>query len=351
MPQALSLIVNQMPDSAPDLSKLRIEKNSPKRRIFWGLRRSIVFGGLFSVCLALAYVSYQWQRSSTREIEPAKTPDQGVHPAWVETARAAMLPGILNATGYVVAQHSAAVSSKATGRLKYLGVKEGDLVKRGDVLGVLENDDLQAQVHEYEAALEAAKAEERAAAAELEEARLQFERIKKLRGPDFASQSDLDIAITRVRKAESQTDALRARTALADARLARARTDLDYTFIRTPFDGTILKKYSEVGEIVAPFGSSTNARAAIATVADMTSLQVETDVSEANLSKVYVGQEADIVLDSLPEHIYKGVVDKIIPTVDRAKATVMTKIRFVDLDQNVIPEMSAKVAFKLKSRQ
>jgi RND family efflux transporter MFP subunit len=115
--------------------------------------------------------------------------------------------------------------------------------------------------------------------------------------------------------------------------------------VRAPFDGTVLTKNADVGEIVAPFGSSSTSRAAVVRIADMTSLMVEADVSERHLDQIKIGLPSEITLDAYPQQRYHGTVETIVPTADRAKATVLTKIRFSDLDPRVLPEMSAKVAF------
>jgi RND family efflux transporter MFP subunit len=120
---------------------------------------------------------------------------------------------------------------------------------------------------------------------------------------------------------------------------------MEYTRIRAPFDGTVLTKDADVGEVVAPFASSANSRGAVVSMADMGSLQVEADVSESNITRVSVGQPCEITLDAYPDTRYRGTVHKIVPTADRAKATVMTKVAFNRLDERVLPDMSAKVAF------
>ena len=256
--------------------------------------------------------------------------------------------GILNATGYVVAQRKAAVASKAMGRLKELNVREGDLVQKDQVLGVLENEDLMALVKQEQANLDALNSRIAFAEAELEEARLDRDRTLRLRRQNAVSQSDLDKTQARFKKAVAELESTKSNSILANARLEKAKVDLTYTYILAPFDGTVLTKNADVGEIVAPYGTAADARAALVTIADMSSLQVEADVSEANLQKVFVGQKCEITMDSLPGRIYRGEVDKIVPTVDKAKATVLTKIKFLDKDDKVIPEMSAKISFRLK---
>ncbi len=140
--------------------------------------------------------------------------------------------------------------------------------------------------------------------------------------------------------------------AAAKASLQQARAQLqaqkvgsDYTEIRAPFDGVVLVKNANVGDIITPMSSAVGAQSAVVTMADMGTLEVEADVSEGNLSQVRVGQPVEVLLDALPGARFKGRVSGIVPTVDRAKATVMTKVRFDALDPRILPEMSAKVSF------
>ncbi len=127
--------------------------------------------------------------------------------------------------------------------------------------------------------------------------------------------------------------------------LLSSEVSLENTLIRAPFNGTVLTKNADIGEVVAPFAASASSRAAVVTIADMTSLQVEADVSESNIQKIKVNQECSVALDAYPNVKYPAYVDKIVPTADRAKATVMVKIGFKQYDSNVLPEMSAKVQF------
>ena len=115
--------------------------------------------------------------------------------------------------------------------------------------------------------------------------------------------------------------------------------------LRDLFDGTVLTKDADVGEMVAPFASSSSSRGAVVTLADMSTLEVEADVSESNIFKVKVGQPCEILLDAYPNYRYAGHVKKIVPTADRSRATVMTKISFDQIDDRVLPEMSARVNF------
>jgi RND family efflux transporter MFP subunit len=120
---------------------------------------------------------------------------------------------------------------------------------------------------------------------------------------------------------------------------------LEYSLIRAPFDAVVLTKNADIGDIVTPIGAAANAKAAVVTIADMSSLEVEADVSETNLSLVKAGQPCEIQLDALPDFRFRGVVHTIVPTADRTKATVLVKVRFLDKDPRVLPEMRAKVSF------
>ena len=130
---------------------------------------------------------------------------------------------------------------------------------------------------------------------------------------------------------------------MARAQVKVQQVNLEYTEIRAPFDGVVLVKNANVGDIITPFSSAAGAQGAVVTMADMGTLEVEADVSESNLAKAKIGQPVEITLDALPDARFRGSVVGIVPTVDRAKATVMTKIRFEKLDPRILPEMSAKV--------
>jgi RND family efflux transporter MFP subunit len=319
-----------------DLSQLKIERKDDGRRP--GPRKKIgtaVWIAIPVVLIIASLVLYRFLAFT---------------PATVEVATvAAMDPGlptpILNATGYAVAQRRAAVASKGTGRLVELNVREGDRVKKGEVIGRLESADMAAALARARANGTVAEAALDEAKAELNEATLAYERKKKLITDGMISQADLEVAEGRYHRAEASVGSAEAGIKAAEAAVRSAEVDLENTIIRAPFDGTVLTKNADVGEVVAPFGSAASAKAAVVTMADMDSIQIEADVSESNLEKVRTGQRCEITLDAYPDTTYEGVVEAIVPTVDRAKATVLAKIRFVNRDDRVLPEMSSRVAF------
>jgi RND family efflux transporter MFP subunit len=252
---------------------------------------------------------------------------------------------LLNASGYVVPQRKAAVASKVTGRLISLAVEEGSVVKKGTVIARLENDDVIAARDQTLARLKVAEANLAQSNAELKDALSAFNREQNLLAQEFTTKASYDAAEARYRKAQASVAGSEASISAGEAALKGADVALEYTFIRAPFDAVVLTKNADIGDIVTPIGAATNAKASVVTIADMDSLQVEADVSESNLGKVKIGQPCEIQLDAFPDIRFRGVVHMIVPTADRSKATVMVKIRFIDKDKRILPEMSAKVAF------
>lgn len=252
---------------------------------------------------------------------------------------------LLNASGYVVAQRKAAVASKATGQLEWLAVEEGSRVRKGDVLARLENRDTVASRDQAAANLGTARFTLDQAKTELVDAGRAFNRQKELLSQGIVAQADYDVAEARYNKAKAGVAAAETAVKSATASLKGAEVAVEYTLIRAPFDAVVLTKNADVGDIVTPLGAAANAKAAVVTIADMDSLQVEADVSESNLEKIRSGQPCEVQLDALPEVRFEGVVHMIVPTADRSKATVLVKVRFLDKDARILPEMSAKVAF------
>jgi RND family efflux transporter MFP subunit len=301
-----------------DLSRLKLDKSGAtfrrKRKLpRWVL---IMIGSFAALILIYAFIA-----NPAVEVETAIV--ARVYPSQSFT--------LLNASGYVVAQRKAAVASKATGRLEWLGVEEGSRVSTGQIIARLENRDVLAASDQAVAAVNSAKAE-------LTDAQQNYGRMKELREKGFVAQSELDTADTREKRAQAALTG-------AEAALRSAQVAVEYTLIRAPFDAVVLTKNADVGDIVTPLGAAANAKAAVVSIADMTSLQVEVDVSESNLSKVKAGQPCEIQLDALPDSRFRGVVHMIVPTADRSKASVMVKVRFAERDPAVLPEMSARVAF------
>jgi RND family efflux transporter MFP subunit len=241
---------------------------------------------------------------------------------------------ILTASGYVVARRKAVVSAKIQGRLSWLGVEEGSVVREGQVIARLESID-------YEASVDRAKAAVLRAEAEVAENARQLRLAERLAQDNVLAVDQRDATASRVKIGEAQVAQARADLAFVEAQLAN-------TQIRAPFSGVVVKKMAEVGESVAPIPPGVNistASGAIVALADLATLEVEADVAESNVAKVANGQPAEVTVEAIPDRRYKSVLRQVIPTADRTKATVMVKVTILDKDKDLKPEMSAKVTF------
>lgn len=252
---------------------------------------------------------------------------------------------LLNSSGYVVAQRKAAVAAKTTGRLEWISVEEGSRVVAGQIIARLENRDLQSLVEQAQAALNSSFAARDQARADLSDTEQAFRRQQQLLGQGIVSQAEFDTAEARFKRSTAAVAGSEFAIRNAEAGLRGAKINLDYSLIRAPFDAVVLTKNADVGDIITPLGAAANAKAAVVSIADLASLQVEADVSESNLSQIKKGQPCEITLDALPGRRFQGVVHSVVPTADRSKASIMVKIRFLDRDERILPEMSAKVAF------
>jgi HlyD family secretion protein len=321
--------------STPDLSKLTIDRESksfaPKRKRRWINKWTI---GALAVLIIVAAMA---MRSASA-------------PATVETATVTMAYPtaaftVLNATGRVSAWRKAAVSTKATGRLEWLGVQEGSRVKSGEVIARLENLDVAAARDSAVANTNAARANVEQGEAELRDSDSNYKRSEDLYAKKFISESTLDTARARAEKAKAAVSSLKAAIGVADANARQASVSVEQTLIRAPFDGVVLTKNANVGDIITPFSSATDSKGAVVNMADMETLEVEADVSEASISKIKVGMPTEIQLDAYPDVRLLGEFSRVVPTVDRTKATILVKVKFVEKDERVLPDMSSKVAF------
>ncbi len=238
----------------------------------------------------------------------------------------------ISANGYVVARTKASVSAKIPGRLEYLGVSEGATVRAGEIIARIESGDFAARLAE-------ARAQTAQVEVQLAQSRRALRRAQALRRDGLNSDLDLENAQTAVEVLEAQLKASRAQDELA-------AVNLENTRVRAPFDGTILRKDAEVGEIVAPSSAGGGlTRTAIVTMANLGTLEVEVDVNEAYIAQIRNGQPARITLDAYPDTSFEGRVRQVVPTADRQKATVLVKVSILDRDPRILPEMGAKVVF------
>lgn len=316
-----------------DLSSLRIEdrsrhkgKTGKRLGLFAATLGAIVIvGGLF-----LAF------RGQTPVVEVA-----AARPAGDERATA-----LLNASGYVTPRRRATVAAKVTGRVEQIYAEEGLQVKSGQVLALLD-------CSQPNAALVSAKTDRDATAAALADLQVQLAnadreltRAKQMRSAGINSQEALDTAQTTADSLSSKIALTKEQTRAADARISVAQQDVDNCTVRSPFDGKVVSKDAQRGEIVSPISAGGGfTRTGIATVVDMTSLEVEVDVNESYIARVKPGQRAISTLDAYPDWQIPSTVRTVIPTADRQKATVKVRVSFDKLDPRILPDMGVKVAF------
>ncbi len=239
---------------------------------------------------------------------------------------------VLTATGYTYARVRAAVGSKIIGRILELPIDEGDSLKKGQLIAVLDSDTLVADLAAAEAALVESQAQ-------LADAVRERGRQQELVKAGVVAQAGLDAADTRVQVVEAQIANGKARIASSQAQLANAR-------IYSPIDGVVIEKNVEVGEMVAPGGfTSQQSTGAIARLADPRSLEVEADINESYIARLRRGQPVNITVDAVPDKVYRGTLRQIVPTADRQRAVVQVKVTIDDRDERLVPDMSSTVTF------
>jgi RND family efflux transporter MFP subunit len=314
-----------MPELKDDLASLRIDRETP-RPGRWRLPLIL----LVVLGVAVAGGWYFAKAHPVFGVVEVETVQATVESSSVANAGAP----ILTASGYLVARKQSVVSSKIQGRISQLRVEEGSVVKEGDVLAALDNADALAAITKAKADIEYAKAD-------LAEAQRQERLQEDLYRGKVSSQDALDAAKAKVNLAAAAIEQDKATLQLQQAYL-------DFTTVRAPFAGIVVKKMTEVGESVAPIPPGVNistSSGAIVAIADMNSLEAEVDVNEANVSQLGPNQPAEITVQAIPNHTYKGVLRQIIPTADRTKATVTVKVSILDKDKYLRPEMSCNVTF------
>lgn len=319
-----------MRDLKEELASLRIERDRPPRRwartVGWLLLAGLIaFGALY----------LETSKQSIGPLAALGAVEVETTQATVQnTGGASGGTPILTASGYLVARRQSVVSSKIQGRLSELRVEEGSVVRGGEVIARLEDAD-------YVAAIVKAKADIEYAKANLAEMQRQARLQQGLYNGKVVSQDAVDAADAKVRIAQAEVDQ-------DEANLKVQQALLEFTDIRAPFDGVVIKKMTEVGESVAPIPPGVNvstSSGAIVAIADMNSLEGEVDVNEANVAQLSPNQPATISVQAIPNHPYEGRLRQIIPTADRTKATVTVKVSILDKDKYLKPEMSCNVTF------
>ena len=366
-------------DAQEDLNKrlrsLKIDRGTAPAPVSGNRTPKFLFLGI-AVVLALVALGYVFLFSSATTISVA--------PVRVESGAASSGESVLSASGYVVAHHKIAVGAKVMGRVAWIGVEKGDRVQAGQVLVRLEDTEFRAQVNQAQANLAASQArldrlrtgsrpEEKLkdkagvlqAEANLKNAEAEYQRTEALYRSGIASKSDYDRALALRDTAAALVQSARQSSAMTDigprkedisaaeaevrqmkAALDYANTQLAATEIKAPVTGTVLERIVERGEMVSPsaFGGS-GARTSVVDLADLTDLQVELDISQTDFARLTPSQRAEIIPEAYPNLRFTGFIAEIAPEANRAKSTVQVKVKVENPNEQLRPEMNARVNF------
>jgi HlyD family secretion protein len=356
------------------LKSLRINRGpTPSSSASGGVPKKMLLA--FAVLVALLAVGYAYFFSASKTVTVGE----------VKTESGTSSSGtVLAVSGYVVAHHKIDVGAKVMGRVSWIGVEKGDKVQQGQVLVRLEDQEFRAQVNQARANLASAQAKldqlragsrpqeklrDRAsvlqAEANYKNAQADYERTERLHKSGVASNADLDRAtmqrdsaaalVEAAKQSSSMTDvgprveeirAAEAQAAQMRAALDYAQTQLDSTEIKAPVTGTVLQRIVERGVMVSPsaFGDA-GARTSVVSLADLQDLQIELDISQTDFARLKMSQRAEIIPEAFPNLRYKGFIAEIAPEANRAKATVQVKVKVENPDEQLRPEMNARVNF------
>jgi RND family efflux transporter MFP subunit len=317
-----------------DLASLRIDHHARaggRGRGWW-----IV---LAAVAIVLAAGGWFW----SKRVDAAPVTTAAVV---ARTGSGAAAGAVLNASGYVTARRRATVSSKVTGKVLEVFVEEGKAVRKGQVLALLDDSQMRAALAVAEAQLESARRGAAEDEARLRQAELTLGRLEQLVKDQVIGKAELDAA-------RSEVESLRARISLAQQQVKvgeslvhQRRTDLTDMTVRAPFDGVAISKDAQPGEMISPVSAGGGfTRSGIATIVDMSSLEIEVDVNESYINRVRPAQPVEAVLDAYPDWRIPAQVITTVPSADRQKATVKVRIAFDQLDPRILPDMGVKVSF------
>ncbi len=317
-----------------DLSNLKIDDRSRHPR--GGASKKL---GLFSAALGLlvivAGIVFTFRTNKTI-----------VEVAAARGASDAKATTLLNASGYVTPRRRATIAAKITGRVTAVNFDEGMHVHQGFVLATLDDSDVRRALESAKAARDASQAAIADLQVQLKFAEIQLHRAQQLQAQGVQSQEGVDTARTSADSLRAKINLAKSQVAAAEARINEAQQAVDNCVIRAPFDGIVVSKDAQPGEMVSPISAGGGfTRTGIATLVDMQSLEVEVDVNEAYIARVHSGQNVNSVLDAYPDWQIPSRVRTVIPTADRQKATVKVRISFIKLDPRILPDMGVKVAF------
>src|SRR6476620_2835438 len=327
-----------MPSSSADLLKeLRIDRNAAppptSRRGLW-IALAVVAGVLVLALAAWAVFG----RDKAVEVQTAEVVAIGGNGGGPTT--------VLDATGYIVARRMATVSAKITGKVRDVRIEEGMHVDAGQIMATLDPIDADAERALADSQVAMAKTQIDSMQAQVREADANVRRLDGLVQQQLVSKAQYDQAVAERDSLHAQLATSQRNAQVASGRLRIADQGLDNTVVRAPFAGVVIAKAAQPGEIVSPLSAGGGyTRTGIGTIVDMDSLEVEVDVSESYIGRVQPKMPVEAVLNAYPDWKIPAEVIAIIPTADRAKATVKVRIALNVKDARIVPDMGVRVSF------
>ena len=324
-----------MPLDTESLGSLRIERSTATSG---GANRTGLYIGIAVVLLVVAAGTWFFMRPKPTEVSTVV--------AEADSSGPSLGTSVLNASGYVVARRMATVSSKVTGKVLEIYVEEGMEVKKDQVLARLDPENSATMLTMAERELEAAKRNLTEIEVRLADARRNLERNETLVKQQLVSQTALDTSRAEANALAARLAASEAQVKVSESSLAMRRIDYNDLNVRAPFNGVVISKDAQPGEMISPMSAGGGfTRTGIATIVDMESREVEVDVNEAYINRVKSGQRVEATLDAYPDAPLAAHVINIVPTADRTKATVRVRIGFEKLEPQILPDMGIKVRF------
>lgn len=341
-----------MSDRSAKLHSLGIDRESVPRNNSVSVSTLVV---AVLVAAALSAAAVFLLRPSDVSTLPAQTTTSVSTPAAVPTASLATTPTApartprasgLVASGYVVARRQATISAEISGRISDVLVEEGMFVQAGDVLARLDDGRARLQLELFQAQHASTRARIAALEAQLDEAVRVHDRTQQLAERNIGSPASVTAAQAAVESLRAQLMASRADATAADVQVRRQQDMIERHIVRAPFAGVVIAKNAQVGEILSPSSAGGGfTRTGVATLVDMTSLEIEVDVNEGQIGRISRGQRIEARLDAYPNWRIPAHVEAIIPTADRSRATIQVRVAFDERDGRILPDMAARVTF------
>lgn len=366
-----------------ELKSLKINRTRAGKKGFSAAKWIIAGVALFAVA-GVAALAYRAMNAPLEVTATQLGPPVGVG------AGAPAVASVLDATGYIVAAHKIQLASKVIGKIAWIGVDKGDRVTEGQVIVRLEDEEYKASLNTAIGQLDSlaarlaeakngsrpeeiqrAQADLDQAKADRKNAQVSLDRTRRLVEEGVSARQALDDAVARMDGFENRVKSLERTLELArlgprkevisaiegnireaQGRVDLAQTQLNNTIIRAPIRGTILERNVEKGEFVTTgFSGASGPKGFVVSLADLNDIEVELDINQSDFAKLHFGQKAILFTDAYPDKKYNGAITEISPEANRQKATVQVKVKILNPDEYLRPEMNATVQFQEEQKR